>query len=136
MPIYEYQCPQCQHRFEEWAKSPSDQGEESCPQCGTASPRIMSQTSFVLKGGGWYVDDYGYRKGIKEEGASSASATSSEASSPSGAGEASPVPASDGEKAGGSAAASPASKEPAAAPAPTPAPTTPAPKAGAAKPAS
>jgi hypothetical protein len=28
----------------------------------------MSQTSFVLKGGGWYVSDYGYRKGIREEG--------------------------------------------------------------------
>ena len=139
MPLYEYQCPQCQHRCEEWVKSPSDQGEEPCPKCGTASPRIMSQTSFVLKGGGWYVDDYGYRKGIKDEGASSASSTS-EASSPSGAGEASPAPASGGEKAGGSAAPSPAAKAPAAAPAPTsapkPAPTTAAPKASAAKPAS
>jgi hypothetical protein len=28
----------------------------------------MSQTSFVLKGDGWYVSDYGYRKGIKEDG--------------------------------------------------------------------
>ena len=138
MPIYEYQCPQCQHRFEEWVKSPSDQGEEPCPKCGTASPRIMSQTSFVLKGGGWYVDDYGYRKGIKDEGAPSASSTSSEGSSPSGAGEASSAPAGGGEKTGGSAASS-TSNAPAAAPvptpAPTPAPTTVAPKASAAKPA-
>ena len=38
-----------------------------CPDCGTESPRIISETSFVLRGGGWYVTDYGYRKGIKDE---------------------------------------------------------------------
>ena len=110
MPIYEYQCSKCQHRFEEWVKSPSDQGEEPCPKCGAASPRIMSQTSFVLKGGGWYVDDYGYRKGVKEEGGASSSSSPSPA-------EASP--------------AAPAAPAPAAAPAAAPA--TPAPAAGPAK---
>ena len=68
MPIYEYQCPQCGHVFEEWVKAVESLGEEPCPQCGAAAPRVMSQTSFVLKGGGWYVSDYGYRKGIKEDG--------------------------------------------------------------------
>ncbi|GAB1255140.1 FmdB family zinc ribbon protein [Desulfovibrio falkowii] len=89
-------------------KSPSDQGEEPCPKCGAASPRIMSQTSFVLKGGGWYVDDYGYRKGIKEEGGASSSPSPAEASP-----------------------AAPAAPAPAAAPAAAPA--TPAPAAGPAK---
>ena len=41
-------------------------GEEPCPDCGTPSPRLISHTSFVLKGGGWYVTDYGYRKGVNE----------------------------------------------------------------------
>ena len=41
----------------------------------------MSQTSFVLKGGGWYVSDYGYRKGISEEGAAASSAPAGEAKS-------------------------------------------------------
>lgn len=68
MPIYEYQCPQCGHVFEEWVKAAEAHGQEPCPQCGTASPRVISQTSFVLKGGGWYVSDYGYRKNIKEDG--------------------------------------------------------------------
>lgn len=68
MPIYEFECPKCKHVFEEWTKSPS--AEEPCPVCGTPSPRIMSRTSFVLKGDGWYVSDYGYRKGITEEGGS------------------------------------------------------------------
>ena len=66
MPIYEYQCPKCQHTFEEWVKASESHGQEPCPKCGESSPRIMSQTSFVLKGGGWYVDDYGYRKGVTE----------------------------------------------------------------------
>lgn len=68
MPIYEYQCPQCGHVFEEWVKAADAHGQEPCPQCGAASPRVISQTSFVLKGGGWYVSDYGYRKNIKEDG--------------------------------------------------------------------
>lgn len=73
MPIYEYQCPKCQHVFEEMVSLSQAHGEEPCPRCGTLSPRMISHTSFVLKGGGWYVSDYGYRKGIKEEGSSSAS---------------------------------------------------------------
>lgn len=81
MPIYEYQCPKCQHVFEEWVKASDAHGQEPCPQCGAPSPRIMSQTSFVLKGGGWYVSDYGYRKGISEEGAAASSAPAGEAKS-------------------------------------------------------
>lgn len=73
MPIYEYQCPKCQHVFEEMVSLSQAHGEEPCPRCGTPSPRLISHTSFVLKGGGWYVSDYGYRKGIKEEGGGSAS---------------------------------------------------------------
>ena len=68
MPIYEYQCPKCGNIFEEWAKASEAHKEEPCPQCGALSPRIISRTSFVLKGDGWYVSDYGYRKGITEDG--------------------------------------------------------------------
>lgn len=67
MPIYEYQCPQCGNVFEEWVKSSEAHKEEPCPKCGTPSQRILSRTSFVLKGDGWYVSDYGYRKGITED---------------------------------------------------------------------
>lgn len=75
MPIYEYQCPKCQHVFEEMVSLSQAHGEEPCPRCGALSPRMISHTSFVLKGGGWYVSDYGYRKGIKEEGSSPAADT-------------------------------------------------------------
>ena len=63
------------------------QAQEPCPDCGTPSPRVMSHTSFVLKGGGWYVSDYGYRKGIKDENSTStpsSSASSSTSSTSSG----------------------------------------------------
>lgn len=61
MPIYEYKCPQCNTVFEEWVKS-HDTGPQNCPDCGTAAPHIVSNTSFVLKGGGWYVTEYGNKK--------------------------------------------------------------------------
>ena len=89
MPIYEFQCPKCNKVFEEWcAHITEDHHQEPCPDCGTISPRIISNTSFVLEGGGWYVTDYGYRKGVKDEDSvshSSASATSSSSASSSSA---------------------------------------------------
>ncbi|MCR4666399.1 MAG: zinc ribbon domain-containing protein [Desulfovibrio sp.] len=72
MPIYEYQCPQCGRIFEEWVKVADAHTEESCPDCGTSSPRLISHTSFVLKGGGWYVTDYGFKKN-HEDGTSAGS---------------------------------------------------------------
>ena len=63
MPIYEYQCPACQKVFEEWTTVSEAHEDKPCPTCGAASPRVLSNTSFVLKGAGWYVSDYGYRKG-------------------------------------------------------------------------
>lgn len=74
MPIYEYECPKCGNVFEEWVKSSESHEDKPCPKCGTPSPRIVSRTSFVLKGDGWYVSDYGYRKGITEDGGSGAGA--------------------------------------------------------------
>ena len=57
MPIYEYRCSDCGQVFEEWQKDFKDR-EMVCPVCGGASERLISSTSFVLKGSGWYVTDY------------------------------------------------------------------------------
>jgi putative FmdB family regulatory protein len=79
MPIYEYACPNCRSVFEKWLKLSEATENAACPQCGSQAQHIISHTSFVLKGGGWYVTDYGYRKGASEDGqsaASSADATS------------------------------------------------------------
>lgn len=61
MPIYEYSCPKCRRSFEEWIRS-SDEADKDqpCPDCGTASPRMLSNTSFILKGGGWFASSYGH----------------------------------------------------------------------------
>ena len=74
-------CPVCEQEFTD------NDDIVVCPDCGTPSPRVMSHTSFVLKGGGWYVSDYGYRKGIKDENSTStpsSSASSSTSSTSSG----------------------------------------------------
>lgn len=61
MPIYEYRCPECGHQFEQMMRL-SDPAP-ACPSCGTAEVRkLVSQTSFILKGGGWYSDHYGLKK--------------------------------------------------------------------------
>jgi putative FmdB family regulatory protein len=58
MPIFEYECGSCGHRFEElMGRADPDPG---CPTCESAAvTRLMSQTSFRLKGAGWYATDYG-----------------------------------------------------------------------------
>jgi len=61
MPIYEYQCPSCQTLFEEWQSGFEEQVME-CPECGSESKRLISHSSFHLKGGGWYADGYGGAK--------------------------------------------------------------------------
>ncbi|HOD35498.1 MAG TPA: zinc ribbon domain-containing protein [Syntrophales bacterium] len=61
MPIYEYQCRKCLKAFEVVQKV-SDPELTSCKFCKGAVKRMMSVTSFHLKGSGWYVTDYGGRK--------------------------------------------------------------------------
>jgi putative FmdB family regulatory protein len=57
MPIYEYQCKHC-GVFEVTQRIVEDPLKE-CPTCkGTDLHRLISHTSFVLKGSGWYVTDY------------------------------------------------------------------------------
>ena len=85
MPIYEYRCPECGHQFEQMMRI-SD-APPPCPRCGTAEVRkLISQTSFVLKGGGWYSDHYGLKKSSTPsgEGGSSGAAAPASASGASG----------------------------------------------------
>jgi len=90
MPIYEYECQACGHRFEEWQKM-ADDPIKVCPKCKKRKvEKLISQTSFQLKGGGWYSDLYSSAKpgskssesGTKSaESGSSPSSSSSESSS-------------------------------------------------------
>ncbi len=66
MPIYEYQCDKCEARFEHMQRI-SDPPLETCPKDKCQKKRhgkgklkkLISQTSFSLKGGGWAKDGYG-----------------------------------------------------------------------------
>lgn len=85
MPIYEYECQACGHRFEEWQKM-SDDPIKVCPKCKKRKvEKLISQTSFQLKGGGWYSDLYSSAKpgsnSSESSGSSSTSSSSSESSS-------------------------------------------------------
>jgi putative FmdB family regulatory protein len=60
MPIYEYHCKACKRDFEILQKI-SDPPLATCPACGRGVRRLISQTSFSLKGGGWYKDGYASR---------------------------------------------------------------------------
>ena len=57
MPIYEYVCQSCQHRFEV-KQSMSDPPVSGCPQCGQAVTKVISAPAIMFKGTGWYVTDY------------------------------------------------------------------------------
>ena len=58
MPIYDYACQKCGHEFEREQRIVDDPVKK-CPACGALkAKRLISKTSFVLKGGGWYNDLY------------------------------------------------------------------------------
>lgn len=58
MPIYEYECEKC-GQVEEAFQKMSDAPLSTCRHCSGALHKILSQSSFHLKGSGWYVTDYG-----------------------------------------------------------------------------
>ena len=58
MPIYEYQCEACEHRFEKIQKM-SDEPLVDCPQCQAPKlNKLVSAAAFRLKGKGWYETDF------------------------------------------------------------------------------
>lgn len=57
MPLYEYRCDKCAKTFEVIQKF-SDNPLDTCPDCGASVERLISRTSFQLKGNGWYASDY------------------------------------------------------------------------------
>jgi putative FmdB family regulatory protein len=57
MPLYEYECKKCGHRFEKILKF-SDKPMKKCPDCGGAVEQLISAATVQFKGAGWYVTDY------------------------------------------------------------------------------
>jgi len=57
VPTYEYQCDKCGRTFEVRQRI-SAPPLKTCETCGGAVRRLISSTTFILKGEGWYVTDY------------------------------------------------------------------------------
>ena len=80
VPIYEYQCQSCQKVFE-YMQRISDDPKSDCEECQGALERIISQSAFHLKGGGWYKDLYSStKKDTTSSGDSGSSSSSSDSS--------------------------------------------------------
>jgi len=77
MPIYEYECEKCGHRFEKIQKF-SDPPLEACPKCGGALHKMQSAPAFQFKGTGWYVTDYAKSKPETKETKSTPDAAKSD----------------------------------------------------------
>jgi putative FmdB family regulatory protein len=75
MPLYEYECTRCGHRFERIQRF-SDQPVKKCPECGGKVEQVLSAPAVQFKGSGWYVTDY--RKKPAAAGSSSESSPPSE----------------------------------------------------------
>ena len=57
MPIYEYECTAC-GKIHEVIQNFSDKALKKCPHCSGKLHKLISQSTFHLKGSGWYVTDY------------------------------------------------------------------------------
>ena len=79
MPLYEYECDACRHRFEIIQKY-SDGPPDACPKCGKGPlQRQFSSPAIQFKGTGWYITDYP-KKSSTDAGSSKASTDKSEKS--------------------------------------------------------
>jgi putative FmdB family regulatory protein len=80
MPLYEYECDACRHRFEVIQKF-SDPPVEKCPSCGGTVHKLQSAPAIQFKGAGFYITDY-----AKKEHTAAAKADSDGASNEAGVG--------------------------------------------------
>jgi putative FmdB family regulatory protein len=80
MPLYEYECKKCHHRFERIQKF-SDPHVKKCPKCGGPIEQVISAPAVQFKGSGWYVTDYA-KKSSTGSASSSSNGDSSKDSKP------------------------------------------------------
>jgi putative FmdB family regulatory protein len=80
MPIYEYKCTKCRHEFQAMQKF-SDAPVLQCPTCGSPVKKLISRSSFHLKGSGWYLTDYAKKSSPPSSECESTSSPSTDTSS-------------------------------------------------------
>jgi putative FmdB family regulatory protein len=111
MPLYEYQCDACSHRFERIQKF-SDPPAATCPSCGGTVRKLISSPAIQFKGTGWYITDYAKKSGTdggkaseKTKSGDSSSSSTSDSSSASSSSSSS-ASSSGGSTSGGSSGSS------------------------------
>ncbi len=78
MPLYEYQCKSCGHRFEKIQKF-SDEPIRECPQCHKpTAEKLLSAPAVQFKGEGWYVTDYARKNSTPASSSSENKSSASE----------------------------------------------------------
>ena len=108
MPLYEYECNACAHRFEVIQKF-SDAPIEICPKCGSAVTKLFSSPAIQFKGSGFYLTDYG-RGGKSDMGSETAKAAKESSGTTTPAGETKATEAKTETKTETKAEAKPAAK--------------------------
>jgi putative FmdB family regulatory protein len=76
MPLYEYECKKCHHRFERLQKF-SDPHVKKCPECGGPIEQVISAPAVQFKGSGWYVTDYAKKSSAPSSTSNSSNGDSS-----------------------------------------------------------
>jgi putative FmdB family regulatory protein len=71
MPVYEYQCTSCQHRFEAKQRI-TEPPLTACERCGQSVTKLISSPAIMFKGSGWYVTDYSDKMKPTDKGESQA----------------------------------------------------------------
>jgi putative FmdB family regulatory protein len=66
VPLYEYECAKCHHRFEKIERVTAST-VKTCPVCGGKAERLLASPAIQFKGSGWYVTDYA-RQGSASQG--------------------------------------------------------------------
>ena len=96
MPLYEYECAACQHRFERIQRF-SDPSIDVCPNCGKGPvKKLLSSPAIQFKGSGWYITDYARKS--SEPAKTSSGDTAAAGSQPASDSTKSPGPAEGGKK--------------------------------------
>ncbi len=79
MPLYEYKCAKCGHRFEK-IESVGASETKKCPKCGGRAERQLAAPAIQFKGSGWYVTDYASKRTSAGEGGQDATTKSGDGS--------------------------------------------------------
>src|SRR5437773_10244161 len=79
MPLYEYECKKCGHRFEKIQKF-SDPMLKKCPECGGKIEQMISAPAIQFKGSGWYVNDYAKKSAAPSSGKNGSESVKAESS--------------------------------------------------------